>query len=96
MRGQTVGVLILIAVLSLFAADVSVGCGQGYVHGTVEQKLVSLSGEPDRQLVINGSIFQVPISFYNEVQVGDMVRFTGGDWTIEKRASAPAPASPSP
>jgi len=94
--GQTVKVFFLVAILSVFAADISVGCGQGYVYGIVNQKLSNQSGEPDRQLVVNSEIFNVPVSFYNEVQVGDTVRFNGRDWTIVKRATAPAPASSSP
>ncbi len=96
MRGRTVSMFFLIAILSLFAADISVGCGQGYVYGIVNQKLSAQSGETDRQIVVNAEIFAVPMSFYNEVQVGDTVRFSGRDWTIVKRATAPAPPPASP
>ncbi len=95
-RGQTVKAFFLVAILSVFAADISVGCGQGYVYGIVNQKISNQSGGPDRQLVINSETYDVPVSFYNVVQVGDAVRFTGGNWTIVKRATAPPPASSSP
>ncbi len=98
MWGRTVKVFFLIAILSVFAADVTVGCGQGYVYGPVSQKLSSGVNEnaAERQIVINNSPFDVPVSFYDRVQVGDWVRFNGREWTIVKRANSPTPASPPP
>lgn len=99
MRGQAVNVVVLIAMLALCAAEFTVGCGEGYVHGYVTQKISPMGSqqENDRQLVINGRTFSlIPVSFYNQVQVGDLVKFDGRNWTIEKKANAPQPASPSP
>jgi hypothetical protein len=99
MRGQTVGVFFLIAMLSLLAADFSVGCGHGYVYGPVGQKFAPGGGQdaaPDRQIAINETVYDVPISFYNKVHVGDTVKFDGRDWTIVKPANSPTPASTPP
>jgi len=96
MRGRTVSVLFFIAMLSVFAADLTVGCGQGYVNGPVTQKFTKNADEPDAQIAVNDVPYTVPLSFYSQVQVGDWVRFDGRSWTIVKRANSPTPASPPP
>ena len=96
MMRRTVSVLFFIAVLSVFAADVSIGCGHGYVYGPVNQKFTKSADETDGQIAINDVPYTVPYSFYSQVQVGDWVRFDGRSWTIVKRATSPKPASPPP
>ena len=96
MMRRTVSVLFFIAMLSVFAADFTIGCGQGYVYGPVTQKFSKSANESDAQIAINDAPFSVPLSFYSQVQVGDTVRFDGRSWTIVKRANSPAPASPPP
>lgn len=93
MRKGTLQALVLLAILSLLAADISVGCGQGYVYGVVEQKVVGPRGEQgsDKEIAINGRTYEVPPSFYNEVRVGDTVRFNGKNWAVVKRADPLAP-----
>ncbi len=99
MRGRLVNVLICIALLSVFAADFSVGCGQNqYVYGPVDQKLVSSGGEANYLIKVQGDFYDVPRAFYDRVQVGDVVKYNGREWSIEKPAyvpaSVPAPAPP--
>ncbi len=96
MRGRTVSVLFFIAMLSWFAADFTMGCGHGYVYGPVDQKFTKNQAEADAQIAVNNVPYNVPLSFYSQVQVGDTVKFDGRSWTIVKRANSPKPASPTP
>jgi len=101
MRGPMLKALLFIAILSVFAADFSVGCGQGYVYGPVTQKLNTGGGNGDYLIAVDGATYDVPLSFYNQVRVGDTVKFDGRAWTIVKPAGAspastPAPASTTP
>jgi hypothetical protein len=85
MRARTVKVLLFVVVLSVFAADISVGCGQGYVYGPVTQKY----NTPNENFLIsiNGTAYAVPQDFYYKVKVGDTVKFDGKTWTIVKAAT---------
>ncbi len=101
MRGRFVNALICIALLSVFAADISVGCGQNqYVYGPVDQKLITGGGEASYMIKVEGQFYDVPHAFYDKVQVGDIVKYNGREWSIEKPAyspasvPAPAPAPP--
>jgi len=89
MRARTVKVLLFIVLLSAFAADISVGCGQTYVYGKVIQKYTA----PNQtyQISINGTSYSVPVDFFNTVHVGDMVKFNGKTWTIVKEAEPTLP-----
>jgi hypothetical protein len=82
MRNQTIMAFLFIAVLSVFVADVTVGCGQGYVHGAVTQKYTSSQGT--YLIAVNGTPYEVPVDFYNQVRLGDMVRYNGKEWSIDK------------
>jgi hypothetical protein len=89
-RGRTVTTLVFVALLSLLAADISVGCGaQAYVYGPVSQKYSPVPSEPNAQILISGQAYEVPMSFYNQVQVGDVVRFNGRAWSIVQRHGVP-------
>jgi len=94
MRVRTIQALLFVLMLSALAADVSVGCGQGYVNGTVTQKFSS-SGERGALIAVNGQSFEVPEGFWQQVQVGDTVRYSHGQWEIVRTANQPAP-SPTP
>jgi hypothetical protein len=94
MRGRTVTVLFFVAILSLLAADFSVGCGsQAYVYGPVSQKFNTSQQEENKFIEINGQTYEVPPSFFYAVQVGDTVRFNGHEWSIVKKANAPKPVT---
>ena len=92
MRVRALTVLFLVGLLSVFAADFTVGCGPEYVYGSVTQK-INAGHDQNNTIMVNGSPFEVPLSFYERVQVGDMVRFNGKEWSIVKpgESSVPAP-----
>lgn len=99
MRGQTVKAIIFVAILSLLAADISVGCGRTtYVYGPVEQKYVtSENKDPDKLIMISGQTYLVPPSFFAAIEVGDTVKYNGKKWAIIKRADgSPVPAQWAP
>jgi hypothetical protein len=85
MRGRTVSVLVFVALLSLLAADITVGCGsQAYVYGPVTQKYV-VSGETDKFIMVEGRTYAVPDTFYYNVNVGDVVKYNGKQWSVVKK-----------
>ncbi len=93
MRGRMVTALLFVAMLSVFAADITVGCGQQeYVYGTVTQKYATGGDTGDYVIAVNGETHTVPLTFYQQVQIGDTVRFDGKDWSIVKPGSTTAPA----
>ncbi len=101
MSGRMLRALLFVAILSVFAADFTVGCGQAYVYGPVSQKLRAAADTGDWLITVNGETYDVPLVFYNEVNVGDTVKFDGRNWTVVKRAEtttapvqAPAPKAP--
>jgi hypothetical protein len=97
MRGRALTAVFFVAILSLLAADFSVGCGtQAYVYGPVSQKFNVSGQETDRLIEINGATYVVPMDFYDIVQVGDTVRFNGHQWSIVKRAGVPVQPATSP
>ncbi len=93
MRGRMWMALLFVAVLSAFAADISVGCGQGYVYGPVTQKFLTGGDTGDYMIAVSGTAYEVPLAFYQQVRVGDTVKFDGKAWSIIKRAESPAPAT---
>jgi hypothetical protein len=96
MRGQAARALLFVALLSLLAADVSVGCGNAYVYGPVEQKYSSNAQEADSMILVGGQTYLVPQYFYSQLQVGDIVRFNGRAWSIVKKADGTVPAQSAP
>jgi len=97
MSSRALTALLFVALLAVFAADVSVGCGQGFVLGPVGQKLNSGADTGDHLITVNGSPYDVPLWFYNQVRVGDTVKFDGKSWTVVKQGPTtlgPAPATP--
>jgi len=101
MRVWTVHTLLFIAALSVFAAEVTVGCGrQDYVYGTVTQKFTPAE-EATYEIKVDGTPYVVPTNFYYEVQVGDLVKYDGKQWQVIKpneptfpSTTAPAPKTP--
>jgi hypothetical protein len=98
MRGQTVRAVIFVAILSLLAADISVGCGaNAYVYGPVEQKYTKNPDDYEGQIMVSGQTYLVPPGFFARVSVGDTVKYNGHVWTIVKRADGtPVPAQSAP
>ena len=98
MRGQAARALLFVALLSVLAADVTVGCGaHAYVYGPVEQKYVTGADEVDKLIMVGGQTYQVPATFYSVISVGDTVKYNGTKWTIVKTADGrPLPAQYAP
>lgn len=102
MLGRMATALVLVAGLAVLAADFTVGCGQGYVYGPVDQKYTTGGDSGSYLISVNGTPYEVPMSFYYSVRVGDVVKFDGRSWRIVKRApstmgsSAAPPASSTP
>jgi len=102
MSVRTVTVLVFVLAVSVLAADFSSGCtpNGGYVYGVVQAKF-SGSGNNDMSVLqIASDTFTVPAAFYDEVQVGDLVRYDGTKWSIVKAAPSTygnqPPANPAP
>ncbi len=89
MRPRTVTVFLFIAVLSVFVADFTVGCGGGYVYGPVSQKIQG--SDQTYKVVVNGTPYEVPANFYSRVQIGDNVKFNGQEWSIVKPGDTNVP-----
>lgn len=98
MLGRMARALVLVGIFAALAADVTVGCGQGYVYGPVDQKYTTGGDTGSYLISVNGTPYEVPMSFYYSVQVGDVVKFDGRSWSIVKRAQSTlsSPQSPSP
>jgi hypothetical protein len=97
MRGRTLTALFFVAILSLLAADISVGCGsQAYVYGPVSQKFDTNGQEGEWFILINGQSYSVPRYFYDIVQVGDTVRYNGRQWSVVKPRDVPVQPTTSP
>ena len=102
MSVRTVSALVIVLAISILAADMNLGCtpNGGYVYGVVEAKY-SGSGDNDMSILqIASDTFTVPAAFYSEVQVGDLVRYDGKNWTIVKSAGSTygnqTPENPAP
>lgn len=93
MKLRTLQALLFVLVLSVFAADFSVGCGQGYVYGPVTQKFRTGGDTESWQIAVNGTPYEVPQEFYNQVNLGDTVKFAGKRWEIVKVAGGTTPAT---
>lgn len=88
MRVRAAGLpaLVFVVALSMLAADVTVGCSQGYVSGVVTQKFTGGHDGGAYEIAVDGSPYEVPMSFWLTVHVGDAVRYTGTEWQIVKRS----------
>lgn len=93
MKARTIQALLFVLVLSVFAADFTVGCGQGYVYGPVTQKYRTGADSEGYTIAVNGTPYAVPLDFYNRVSLGDTVKYTS-HWEIVKTASGATPTNP--
>ncbi len=82
---------LLSVVLFAMLAQVFPGC-QGEateIVGWVQEKLVShAGGEPEYVVIIDGTHYTVPQSFWQEVRVGDLVKYDGYRWTVVKKVGS--------
>ncbi len=81
--------VLLSVVLFAMVAQVFPAC-QGEateIVGWVQEKLVSQAGgESEYVIIIDGTHYTVPQLFWQEVRVGDLVKYDGYQWTIVKKA----------
>lgn len=76
----------LVILLVVFAQVPSCG-GETSIVGYVEEKhQIQESGRPTYVIVINKVEYSVPLWFWNQVGIGDLVKFEGGVWTIVRKA----------
>ncbi len=94
MKLRTIQALVFVLVLSIFAAEFTVGCGSGYVYGPVTQKYRTGADGQDWTIAVNGTPYTVPLEFYNRINLGDTVKFAGSHWEIVKTASGATPTNP--
>jgi hypothetical protein len=93
MKIRTVQAILFVLVLSLFAADFSLGCGKGFVYGPVTQKFRRGGDDGSTFLIaVSGTPYEVPQTFWFNVQLGDTVKYTGKQWLLVKTAKGETPA----
>jgi len=83
--------LIFVLALSVFAADITIGCGQPYVYGPVVQKYARTGENDVWRLQVGSEIWSVPEDFYYKVSLGDTVKFDGKTWSIVMLANGTVP-----
>ncbi len=81
--------ILLVMVLASVAQFLpSCGDSDRTVIGWVEAKHAQPSGD-GYVITINNVDYQVPGYFWNEVKIGDLVKWDGKVWTIVRKALAP-------
>lgn len=80
-------VLLMVIVGALALGQIAPSCGEEEraVVGWVERKFPA-PGRDANVIVINHIEYNVPPEFYDEVRVGDLVKYENGIWTIVKKA----------
>lgn len=86
--------ILMVPLLLLVAAQLP-SCGgigqiqQGPLVGFVDDKYIggNEAGNPVPFIIIGASEYIVPMSFYRQVGIGDLVRWENGLWTIVRKAS---------
>ncbi|HXF82576.1 MAG TPA: hypothetical protein VNN19_07480 [bacterium] len=80
--------ILLVVVLAVSLAQVLPSCGTGgtgrEVVGWVEAKYWH-GRRQSYVVVINNVEYNVPDDFYDQVEVGDLVKYAGGTWTIVRK-----------
>ena len=94
MKIGTVRAVLFVLALSAFAADITLGCGQGFVYGPVTQKYHVGADADEYIIAVNDTPYSVPQSFYNQVGLGDTVKYTGKQWVLVKTARGTTPKTP--
>ena len=77
--------LVVLLAVSLRAPEPAAGYGPGYVAGIVTQKFTGGHDGGEYEVAVNGAPYEVPMTFWLSVQVGDVVRYTGIEWQIVKK-----------
>ena len=89
--------VVLLVVLATTLAQAFPSCGGGdeatQVVGWVEAKRIDSSSH-DFLVVINSVEYTVPGYFYQQVEIGDLVKWDGTTWTLVKKRSTSQGLSP--
>ncbi len=87
--------IVVLASLLISLAQMLPSCGGDdsgpVVIGWVEAKHRDASADA-YEIVINGAYYDVPAYFWDQVRVGDLVKWDGKVWTIVKKAGAVVPS----
>lgn len=79
---------VLVVVAMLLVAQIVPSCGSGpssrQVIGTVEAKWISLEGWP--MVTVDLVEYTVPIAFWNDINIGDLVKRTDTGWSVIRRS----------
>jgi hypothetical protein len=90
----TLLLVVLTAIAQVFPSCGSGGDDEGGgVVGWVEMKKVESAAQAGHAyvLVINSTDYEVPGYFWQQVDVGDLVKWDGRTWTIVKRSNPQKP-----
>ena len=88
--------VVLLVILATTLAQAFPSCGgeeKTELVGWVEAKRIDSSSH-DFLLVINSVEYAVPGYFYQQAEIGDLVKWDGTTWTIVKKRSASSGLSP--
>jgi hypothetical protein len=77
--------LVVLVAVSLRASEPAAGYGPGSVAGIVTQKFTGGHDGGEYEVAVNGAPYEVPMTVWLSVQVGDVVRYTGIEWQIVKK-----------
>ncbi len=78
--------LVTLLVLVAQAFPSCQGQGEQEIVGWVEEKFTARpSGSVEYVIVINTVWYEVPFNFWSRVEVGDLVKYDGTQWTIVRK-----------
>lgn len=84
--------VLLVVVLFLVTAQLpSCEVRPGPLVGFVDDKYMAqlpTGGAPQPTILIGATEYTVPIEFYREVEIGDLVKWENGQWSIVRKARA--------
>lgn len=83
--------VVLFVILATTLAQAFPSCGENVeIVGWVERKGVDQMGHTFF-ITINSVDYDVPGYFWQQVQIGDLVKWDGTTWTIVRKAGQPPP-----
>jgi hypothetical protein len=85
----TLFVLLAVTIAQLPSCSIT---GSDTIVGYVEEKIrlpLDVGGGTKPFILIGGTDYEVPMDFWLQVRVGDLVRRENGIWTIVRRSGTP-------
>lgn len=84
--------MLVLAIVAQFPSCGGFGFGnpnvteQGDIVGFVDDKYIGAVDGPLRPFIVIGATeYEVPWTFYRQVDIGDLVKFSKGIWTIVRK-----------